>query len=167
MSPLLLFDGSDEAAIARWRAVNDPVMGGRSDGRLRPSGAGAAVFEGRLALTNGGGFASVRSDTTRRDLSPFGAFLVRVRGDGRRYDLGLYTDETDDGTSYRARFAPPAGTWQTVRIPFADLAPVFRGRPAPAAPPFAPHRVRALGFLVADGVEGPFRLAVASVHAAP
>jgi hypothetical protein len=38
--------------------------------------------------------------------------------------------------------SPPAGTGVQVDLPVAGIAPSFRGRPAPSAPPFDPAHVR-------------------------
>jgi hypothetical protein len=43
-----------------------------------------------------GGFVSVRSLPSRQDLDGCDAFLIRVRGDGRRYKFTARTDRTFD-----------------------------------------------------------------------
>jgi monofunctional biosynthetic peptidoglycan transglycosylase len=155
---LISFDGSRPGP--RWLAVNDGVMGGRSrggpaivDGHLQ--------FRGHLSLANNGGFASVRTAGRDFDISGAAVVLLRVRGDGRRYQLRLATDARHRGiaVSYGGGFATQAGQWIQVRVPLAELQPTVRGR-ALDGPPLDPTRVREIGLLIADGREGPFALDV-------
>ena len=62
------FDGPE--AGRGWQAVNDGVMGGRSDGRFRLDDAGQMEFFGTLSLENNGGFASVRTMGRNLGLKP-------------------------------------------------------------------------------------------------
>jgi NADH dehydrogenase [ubiquinone] 1 alpha subcomplex assembly factor 1 len=160
---LFRFDAA--LSIAGWAAIDDRVMGGISRSGLRHDPAGHAVFEGMVSLERNGGFASVRSRPL--DLAAPGAlaYVLVVRGDGRRYKLNLRTDDAFDGVSYQAGFAPPAETWTPVRLPLAGFVPTFRGRGVPGAPPLDPARVRQLGLMIADGQAGPFALAVRTIGA--
>ena len=164
MSSSALFDFSATPDAADdWRAVNDVVMGGVSEGTFEPSEVGAA-FTGTVSLEHGGGFASVRAPESTYDLSGADGLQFRLRGDGRRYWCTAYTG-TGGSVSYRAPIAPPED-WATVAVPFDDLVPYRRGTHRPDAPPFAPAQVRTLGFLIADEQAGPFRLEVAWIRAA-
>jgi len=165
MSSSLLFDFSSSPSSAEaWRTVNDDVMGGVSDSTFVPTEAGAA-FTGTVSLQHGGGFASVRAPESVRDLSDADGLRYRLRGDGRRYRCTLYT-EPGGPMSYRTPIRPPE-QWTTIDVPFADLVPYRRGTERPDAPPFDPAQVRTLGFLIADEQDGPFRLEVAWIRAAP
>jgi monofunctional biosynthetic peptidoglycan transglycosylase len=144
----------------RWVAVNDGVMGGLSRGGPRLAD-GLLRFEGNLSLDNNGGFSSVRTVGRTFDLSGKRAMLLRVRGDGRRYQLRLATDARFRGAavSYGAEFATTAGQWTEVRIPFAGLSPSFRGY-ALDGPPANLEQVQEIGLLIGDKREGPFLLEV-------
>ena len=133
--PRTLFDFSDPETAARWRSVNDVVMGGQSTGAMACED-GAGVFAGHVSL-DGGGFASARAPEGVYDLSDAEGLQLRVRGDGKQYQLSLYTQGAGS-ISYRARFTAPPD-WQSLTIPFDALAPRFRGRPAPDAPPRSPE----------------------------
>ena len=82
-SDKVLFDFSNTNAPA-WQVVNDDVMGGVSTSSFRVTN-GIAVFRGEVSLENNGGFASVCSLPSRHDLAGCDAYVIRVRGDGRRY----------------------------------------------------------------------------------
>ncbi|WP_374602575.1 CIA30 family protein [Arenimonas sp.] len=156
----LLFSFETKADEPRWVAVNDGVMGGRSRGGPAVE-AGVLTFSGVLSLENNGGFSSVRTVGRDFDFSNATAVLLRVRGDGRRYQLRLATDARFRGitVSYGGEFATEAGQWTDVRVPLADLRPSAHGF-ALQGPPLDASRVRELGLLIGDKREGPFRLEV-------
>ncbi len=147
----------------KWFGIGDAVMGGVSTGAMEIAD-GIGVFRGTLSLERGGGFASVRSEEGRFDLSGFDGLLVRARGDGKRYGLRLRTAPGFDGVNYQADFRPEAGAWVDFRLTFREFLPVFRGRPVPDCPPFDPAGVRSFGLIVAGRQAGPFRLEIKSIH---
>jgi monofunctional biosynthetic peptidoglycan transglycosylase len=159
---LLRFRPGDETA---WTVINDGVMGGLSRSGMRTTAEGTGLFSGLLSLENDGGFVSTRAATDRPDWSGYGGVELRVRGDGRTYQLRLRTDDSTDGTSYRASFETRAAEWTSVRIPFADFRPTYRGRILRDAPPLDTSSLRQIGFLLADGRPGSFRLEIDTVRA--
>ena len=143
-----------------WYAINDGVMGGVSQGDIRRTDHGTGLFEGVLSLENNGGFASVRVVVERRNLSIYSGLEVRVRGDGRTYQLRLRTTDSFDGIAYRADFETRDGEWTTTRIPFDQFLPGFRGRTLSDAAPLDTSRIQQLGFMLADKKPGPFSLEI-------
>lgn len=155
---LTTFSGAaDEPA---WVAVNDDVMGGVSTGA--PTIAdGQLRFAGTLSLDNNGGFASVRTTGRTYDFSDAAAIVLRVRGDGRTYQVRLATDARirRSAIAYGAEFRTAAGEWIEVRIPFTRLVPTFRGRTLDG-PPLGLANVQEIRLLIGDDREGPFALVV-------
>jgi hypothetical protein len=149
--------------VVRWNPINDSVMGGVSHSQLRYDPAGHAVFAGHVSFENNGGFASVRCQPCDLGRKEVVAYLLEVRGDGKRYKLNLRTDNGFDGVNYQARLEPPAAIWTTCRLACADFLPSWRGRPVPDAPPLDTARLRQIGLMIADRQEGPFALAVRSI----
>ncbi|MGB5301853.1 MAG: CIA30 family protein [Gemmatimonadota bacterium] len=146
--------------VADWAVVNDGVMGGLSSSEFVDSGAGFAVFRGELSLDNNGGFASVRGIVPIGAMESHSGLALRVRGDGRSYQVRLRTNQRFDGVAYMAEFPTRAGAWQTIEIPFEAFEATFRGRKPRGAPDLVPGEIRQLGLLIGDKVEGPFRLDV-------
>jgi monofunctional biosynthetic peptidoglycan transglycosylase len=153
-----------EESARLWRIVNDGVMGGISRSRLTVEGD-VATFEGIVSLENNGGFASVRAAIGPTDLTGWDGIALLVEGGGERFQLRLRTDGGWDGVAYRAHFEAPAGEILTVRVPFSAFRPTWRGRVLTNVEPLDPARIEQIGFLIADGHEGPFRLRVQGISA--
>ena len=160
-----LFDFSTATNPAPWQIVNDDVMGGISSSSLRLTN-GVALFSGKVSLENNGGFASVRTQPAQHDLAGCDAFVIRVRGDGRRYKFTARMDRSFDSAIYQVLFATKQGEWQEHRLVFKDFVPSFRGRVLSGQPPLDPAKITSVGFLISDKQEGPFRLEVAWIKAA-
>jgi len=148
------------STAADWAIVNDGVMGGLSSSEFVDSGAGFAVFRGNLSLENNGGFASVRGIVPIGAMEQHSGLALRIRGDGRSYQVRLRTNRQFDGVAYMAEFQTRAGAWQTIEIPFSAFEATYRGRKPRGAPELVPGEIRQLGLLIGDKVEGPFRLDV-------
>lgn len=154
-----------QATTPDWFVVNDGVMGGVSSSTMQVTPEGTGVFAGDLSLENNGGFASVRTALPPNDLTGCAGLTLRVRGDGRRYQVRLHTDTRFDAVTYRAEFDTAAGTWITVSVPFAEFTPTYRGSVPRGAPPLDLAAIRQLGLLIADGQEAAFRLEVGRIVA--
>lgn len=162
----LLFDFSDPAAADQWHAIDDRVMGGVSQSRLRHVPAGHAVFEGMVSLDRNGGFASVRSHAGCSGMADAQCCLIDVCGDNKQFKLGLRTDTAFDSVVYQAGFMPAGGDWQTLRLPLALFKASFRGRDVPDAPALDPAEIRQVGLMVAGRQAGPFALCVRQISLA-
>ena len=145
------FDATEKDV--RWQVVNDTVMGGRSDSRIQSSG-GLLEFSGKLN-TKGGGFVSLRSDRQDWRLPEFSLVRLRLRGDGREYGFRLYAD--GDRAAYQREFATVAGEWQEVVLPIDEFYASWRGRRL-TRPPLSSSKIVGMGLILADGVDGSFRL---------
>ena len=165
VEPLTVVDFASPEAGRLWRIVNDGVMGGLSQSRMDVTAERTGVFQGTVSLENNGGFASVRMEPTDFGLAGRKGFSLRIKGDGRSYQLRLRTDRRFDSVAYASSFDTVEGEWITVKADFRDCSPTFRGRTVPDAPALEPGRIRQIGFLIGDKQEGPFRLEIDSIKA--
>ena len=156
-----LFAFASPDAAAAWQTVNDGVMGGVSDGRFRITERQTLEFYGTLSLENNGGFASVRSQPRSLGLRAGQTLVARVRGDGREYQLNLYTPGRTRAYSYRAPFRTRAGEWIEVAVPLDRFEATWFGRTVPGVGPVDPRSVTSVGILLAEKTPGPFVLEVA------
>ena len=146
-----------------WVTVNDGVMGGVSEGKVRLTDDNTMEFYGNLSLRNNGGFASVRSMPQNLDIEQGNALVLRVRGDGREYYVNLYEPSYRMAFSFRAPIKTVDGEWTEVRVPLDDFYATSFGRRV-RAKDLNPAEVNSVGFLLSDKQEGPFRLEVASIR---
>lgn len=156
------FDGAD---AMKWTIVDDGVMGGLSQGRLTPNQTGTVTFSGTLSLENNGGFSSFRSGDVALDLSSDPGLVLRVKGDGRTYQVRLATDARYRGmeVSFSAEFATTKGEWIEVKVPFAEFKGSFRGIDLPDHK-FDPSKIRRLGILLGDKKQAPFEIEIDSIR---
>jgi NADH dehydrogenase [ubiquinone] 1 alpha subcomplex assembly factor 1 len=153
-----------EPNAVQWNIVNDGVMGGLSTSDLELTDENTALFSGFVSLENNGGFASTRATFRSMDLSGYAGVRLKVRGDGRRYQIRFRQDGSFDGVAYQAEFGTTPGEWLEIDLPFEMFRPSFRGRVPPGAGPLDPARIRQMGFLIGDKKEGPFALEIAWVR---
>jgi monofunctional biosynthetic peptidoglycan transglycosylase len=159
----MLFDFQASTNLSPWQLVNDDVMGGLSTSSFRLTN-GKAVFQGQVSLENNGGFASARSLPARHDLPGGDTFVVRVRGDGRRYKFTVRTDLSS--ATYQCAFTTRKGEWEEHRLPFNQFVATFRGRVLSNEPQLDAGKVTSVGFLISDKQVGPFQLDIAWIKVA-
>ncbi|MGK7914268.1 MAG: CIA30 family protein [Prochloraceae cyanobacterium] len=174
----VLFDFANPSTDLKetWGAVDDVVMGGVSESSIRLAG-NKAVFSGIVSTDNNGGFASVRTRNFNPpwDLSQYEGIELRVQGDGKRYKFIIRCESKWDGIGYCYSFDTVHNCWTTIRIPFADLIPVFRAKTVPDGKAFDTSKVYAMQLMLSkfeyDGglnpkfEKGLFGLEVESIQA--
>ncbi|KAK9227540.1 hypothetical protein WN943_012593 [Citrus x changshan-huyou] len=179
----LLF-GFEENSLKElpWGALDDVVMGGVSESTFQidrtggENGAPTGLFKGVVSTANNGGFTSIRTRNFAEpeDLSAYDGLELRLKGDGRRYKFIVRTSSDWDTVGYTASFDTVEGQWQSIRLPFSSLRPIFRARTVLDAPPFDPSNIVSLQLMFSkfeyDGklnptfVEGAFQLPVSSIQ---
>lgn len=165
-----------------WGALDDVVMGGVSQSTFQidltggENGGPTGLFKGVVTTANNGGFASIRTKNLSEpeDLSAYDGLELRLKGDGRRYKLIVRTSRDWDTVGYTVIFDTIEG-WQSVRLPFSSLKPIFRARTVLDALPFDPSQITSLQLMFSkfesDGKlnptfkEGPFELPVSCIRA--
>ena len=150
---------------SRWYSVDDNVMGGVSSSTVDVIDSGILSFSGTMSLDNNGGFASTRAIFDRLDLTGHSGIALRVKGDGRSYQLRIRTTGRFDGVSYSSEFATDAGEWTEVYLSFSEFRPTFRGRVPRGVGPLDVSSIRQIGFLLGDKIDGPFQLEIAWIGA--
>lgn len=151
-------------AARQWQTVNDGVMGGRSQGQFRINNDKNLEFFGTLSLENNGGFASVRSRGVGMKLKKTDSILMKVRGDGREYNLNLYTADRRMAFSYRAKFKTEKNKWTEIRIPVSKFVATSFGRVV-RGQSLNPEQISSLGIMLSDKKAGTFKLEIDSVSA--
>lgn len=153
-------DFSKDAMSLDWRIVNDSVMGGVSTSGLDRVSDDVMRFSGQLSLENNGGFASTRGHGRFPELAGVTGFMIRVKGDGRTYQLRLRNSNGWRAPDYSASFVTKPGQWQTHVLPLKTFVAGWRGRKVPDAPALEPARISSIGILLGDKKAGLFSLEI-------
>jgi len=158
------FDFASQTEVENWFPILDGVMGGRSTG-ARFSENEHMTFKGMIN-TNGGGFSSLRRALSRRELKGAHSLNLSLRQDGRAYRMTFRTNERFLGRPVSYQLSIPqssSGVWQDIKLPLKGFRTSVFGREVPAAP-FDPAEVREIGFIIADGIDGPFELNIRTIQ---
>ena len=156
----LIFDFKNTNEIEYWRIVNDGVMGGLSKSEIVFSTSNTAIFKGIVSLENNGGFASIRTIPRSYELDGYNGILLRVKGDGKKYQFRLIKNDRFDGVSYRYQFETEFNTWMIIEIPFHECVPVLRGRILEDVKPILPEEIQQIGFLISNKQAEKFQLEI-------
>ncbi|MDC0278990.1 CIA30 family protein [bacterium] len=158
-SERILFDFDQPKTANEWQTVNDGVMGGRSVGRFKINTDEAMEFFGNLSLENNGGFASVRSRESKLGIQAGDPIVIRVRGDGRQYNLRLNLPRSVGRISYQQAFKTEKDKWIEVTLPMEKFVASWRGRMFPNEK-LDPRNVSGMGIQLSDKKPGPFKLEI-------
>tara|TARA_Y100000385_G_scaffold87669_1_gene90282 strand:- start:7161 stop:7751 length:591 start_codon:yes stop_codon:yes gene_type:complete len=123
---MVLFEFTKDSDLTNWAVVDDGVMGGRSAGNFSLNHEGNATFYGSVSLENNGGFSSIRSSFSEKNIDGRSKILIHLKGDGKKYQFRTKSDKYDRH-SYVYIFST-TGEWETISIPLAKMEPRFRGR---------------------------------------
>ncbi|KAK6123970.1 hypothetical protein DH2020_042315 [Rehmannia glutinosa] len=149
-----------------WGALDDVVMGGVSESTFlidpnggengRPTGIFRDI-QRELWVKISLNF--LQNFSTPEDLSAYDGLELRIKGDGRRYKLIIRTSRDWDTVGYTTGFDTVKDQWQSIRLPFSSLKPIFRARTLMFS------KFEYDGKLNPTFVEGPFQLPVSSIRA--
>jgi|TARA_B110001454_G_scaffold203908_1_gene212198 monofunctional biosynthetic peptidoglycan transglycosylase len=162
MKVLMEFTGNDRAS---WWIVNDDVMGGRSNSNISLTGDRTALFTGFVSLDNNGGFASARAGFPSLDLSAFKGVTLRIKGDGRKYQLRFSHAGSYSAVAHGVEFTTTPGEWIEIDLPFESFQPSYRGYVPRGIGPLDLTRLQQMTILIGDKKEGEFALEIDWVKA--
>ena len=164
LSSLVLFDFTKNNDTGNWMVVNDGVMGGLSEGTFTAGENGTAVFKGTISLENNGGFSSVRCNTGKIDVEGYATLELHLKGDGKKYQVRIQ-ENSSDYFSYIYYFQT-SGAWETIKIPFAEMYPSFRGRKL-NLPNYSGKSMVELTFLIGNSKAESFQLELRKAELKP
>jgi hypothetical protein len=157
MNPVTLFNFNEDSDISAWRVEDDVVMGGQSSGHFELTSEGYGHFYGDVSLENNGGFSSVELRMEPVSVSPDQYAVLRVKGDGERYQFRFRKNNSD----YFAyiHYFETSGEWQEIRLPLNEFVPHYRGRDLDR-PKFDGNQLESARFLIANKKPQKFSLLI-------
>jgi hypothetical protein len=154
---LEVFNFDKNSSLKDWRIVDDVVMGGRSDGNFKINDSGHGEFSGIVSLEKNGGFSSVRYRFQTVDVSNFSKMIIRLKGDGKRYQFRLKSKQ-NERQSYISYFET-TGKWETIEIELRSMYPTWRGMTLDM-PDFQGKTIEELAFLISNNKAETFKLEI-------
>ncbi|WP_165721394.1 MULTISPECIES: CIA30 family protein [unclassified Pseudoalteromonas] len=158
----LLVVSTQANANQRWYVVNDSVMGGVSNSQFTQTQENL-LFTGNVSLDNNGGFASIRTELNTQSQNTK-AIALRVKGDGKTYQLRLRTTNYLDGAAYTHSFKTVKNEWVDINFAPSDFTLTYRGRVLEQQPIIDFDDIKQLGFMIAGKQEGKFKLEVGKIE---
>lgn len=154
-SDITLFAFDMDSDLSNWYIVDDVVMGGRSDGHFEINEKGHGLFYGDVSLDNNGGFSSVRYSFDEIDLRDKSTCLIRLKGDGKRYQFRV-KESRYDRHSY-IQYFETSGEWETIELPLRIMYPTFRGMEL-NMPDFPGQKMQEISILISNKKAESFQL---------
>ena len=161
----LVFNFNTPESGKIWVSVNDNVMGGISEGKLKITQDKTLFFYGSLSLANNGGFASIRCLPAQLGLKKNDSIYFQAKGDGREYTMNLYTNKRLTAFSYRQSFQTKNNEWVEISLPLEKFITTSFGKVIPKAEPINPTDIESLGFMLGDKKPGAFQVEFKEIKA--
>ena len=111
-----------------WQVVNDGVMGGLSQGKAALT-ENSILFKGTVSLDNNGGFSSLRSRFSNKELSKYKDVQIRYRSSGISLAMTLSVSRRWYIPNYKTSLTGTNGEWKTVTLSLKDFRKHYIGRP--------------------------------------
>jgi hypothetical protein len=144
----------------QWTAINDTVMGGRSEGKVSMN-KNSLSFEGSISFDNNGGFASVRGPFKTTDLSEYTNVEIRYKTTGQSVALTLENYRPFYMPYYKKTLPNSAGKWDIITLSLMDFKAYRLGKTTgDSLSKEVLKKIIRIGFINGEKKEGSFSLEV-------
>ena len=153
-------DFGQNKAGKNWMIVNDGVMGGLSESQamIREN---SIFFEGFLSLKNNGGFASIRKQDNRIDVSNYQKIKIRFKSSGRKFALRLTSSDRYYRPFFKQEFESSTKEWEEIEFQLSDFKEyTINGETGNKLNPKETVKTFSLGLILSDKIEGPFEIEI-------
>jgi hypothetical protein len=156
-----IFNFKENLNLYGWKIVTDSVMGGLSKSTMTLNNENIGMFQGEVSLENNGGFAAVKYNFNKLNVSSFSKISFTVKSDPKKYQLRLKVNKSDQ-QSYVSYFETN-GNWQTITLNLNEFYPTFRGRKL-HMPNFSSETIEEIGILIGNKTAEKFNLLINSIY---
>ena len=155
---LTIINTSKNIGKSNWLIINDDIMGGVSNSNLSINDNKNITFRGIISFENNGGFASCRMMYNFNKIKDQNTFILKVRGDGKKYKIILRSN--DSSVYYSVNFKTKNNVETTHKIKLNEFDAFFRGRKLNYYNHVDISDMNFVGFQISDKQEGIFSLEV-------
>lgn len=110
-----------------WQVVNDGVMGGLSQGKAVLT-ENTVLFKGKVSLDNNGGFSSLRSSYSNKELSNYKEVEIKYRSTGISMAMSFSVSRRWYIPNYKTSLQGTKGKWKTVSFKLSELKKHYIGK---------------------------------------
>ena len=158
---LTIYDFEENKNLSDWIIVNDRVMGGVSQSSIQLNEDGNAVFSGQVSLENNGGFASVRHETTIKNVQNYSYVNLRVKGKASTYQFRIKKSQGETHSYVQEFEVTPE--WKTVQLKLSTFYPRYRGRSL-NLPNFEADVIQEVAVLIGNKKKEEFQLEIDKIY---
>jgi NADH dehydrogenase [ubiquinone] 1 alpha subcomplex assembly factor 1 len=120
-SDLIFNFGSDQNQISNWVLLSDNVMGGVTKSNLEYT-KNTLILKGDISLRNYGGFASVKTQFGKYDISQFKGVKIKFKSANQKFAFTLEDSNNWTLPNYKGAFSSTSdNTWEEQTIYFKDF----------------------------------------------
>ena len=120
-NPTYKIDFGNNSEGKNWVVVNDGVMGGRSESMAQILD-NSILFKGNISLRNNGGFASLRNQGYKLDISQYKSVTIKFKTNtGRKFSFRLSNSDWFYKPFFKHEFGSNSNDWVTVSMNINDF----------------------------------------------
>jgi NADH dehydrogenase [ubiquinone] 1 alpha subcomplex assembly factor 1 len=113
--------GSGKNQVSDWVMMSDTIMGGVTKSNLEYT-QNTLILSGDISLKNSGGFAAVKTQFGKYDISQFKGVKIKFRSTNQTYAFTLQNSNNWTLPSYKGSFSSTnSNTWEEKTIYFKDF----------------------------------------------
>jgi len=114
-------DFGENLDVKNWAVVNDGVMGGKSESTVQLL-SNSILFKGNISLRNNGGFASLRNEGHKLNISQCKSVTIKFRTNtNRKFSFRLSNSDWFYKPFFKHEFSSSTPDWETVTLLLADF----------------------------------------------
>ena len=120
-SDMIFNFGSGQNQINNWVLISDNIMGGISKSNLEYTD-NTMILKGDISLRNFGGFASVKTQFGKHDISQFKGIKIKFKSTNQKFAFTLEDSNNWTLPNYKGSFySTSSNTWEEKTIFFKDF----------------------------------------------
>lgn len=148
-----------------WVIVNDGVMGGKSESTVQLL-SNSILFKGNISLRNNGGFASLRNEGDKLDISPYKTITIKIRTNtNRKFSLRFSNSDWFYKPFFKHEFGSSTLDWETITLSLADFKEyTINGETGNKLTSADMKKEMRIGIILYDKQEGTFEIEIDSIE---
>lgn len=153
--------GNGQNQINTWVLISDNVMGGVSKSSLEYT-ENTLILKGDISLRNFGGFASVKTQFGKHDISQFKGVKIKFKSTNQKFAFTLEDSNNWTLPNYKGSFySTSSNTWEEKTILFKDFKEYQVGEATGKNLEEAMLKsIVRMGIITTEKKEGPFSIEI-------